>query len=271
LEGLAVHEACTQAERDEAVRIILAKNTFQEERDAVHARVYDEASCNCRTWLLVAAESLPQHAAKQQLSCDTQAPDRSALQPNSKRPVKQVYHAAATVRLNPYRDGRGRWAQIFNMSVVRERRGFGTVLLAGLEVLLQREAVDVMLLYPAENGRAPHFWNSTGYTAPLESHLPIEDLRSVQDGGWLMPEFDPATMKELPRWEKRLGPLPDGDQASGNRPPLGAQKRVGGFVQNHRVVPASKSRLTGQLLQDAARKLQEHRERLAETSNPLLL
>jgi hypothetical protein len=140
------------------------------------------------------------------------------------------------------------------MSVARERRGLGTVLLAGLEALLQREAVDVMLLYPADNGRAPHFWQSTGYTAREESFLPKDNLRSTQDGGWLMPEYDPATLGELPRWEKRLDTSVD--EVS---PPLGAQKRAG-VVQIHRQVPASQSRISGEALHDAACRLQAYRK-----------
>merc|ERR1719480_459832 len=106
--------------------------------------------------------------------------------------------------MNAYQNRRGRWAQILNMSARRERLGFGTLLIAGLEELLMPEAVDVVVLYPAENGRAPAFWSSLGFGAREVSHLPAEELVPHDQGGPLLPEFDTGTQVVLPRWEKRL-------------------------------------------------------------------
>eukprot|EP00811_Abedinium_folium_P033393 NODE_635_length_2876_cov_6.845762.p2 GENE.NODE_635_length_2876_cov_6.845762~~NODE_635_length_2876_cov_6.845762.p2 ORF type:complete len:177 (-),score=54.62 NODE_635_length_2876_cov_6.845762:600-1130(-) len=92
------------------------------------------------------------------------------------------------------------------MSARRERQGLGTILVAGLEVLLRLEGVGVVVLYPAENGRAPSFWASIGYAAPAEgeSFLPAEELVPHTSGGALWPEFDTGTQRALPRWEKEI-------------------------------------------------------------------
>lgn len=116
--------------------------------------------------------------------------------------------AAVTVRINRYRSGEGRWAQILNMSTGQERCGFGTMLMAGVEALLKLENVDVVLLYPAQNGSAPCFWTSLGYTAPepKTSLLPMEELIPFTKGGPLIPEMEGSTGELLPRWEKRIAP-----------------------------------------------------------------
>jgi len=104
------------------------------------------------------------------------------------------------------------WAQVLNMSVKRERAGIGTILAAGLEELLRRENTDVLLLYPAQNGRAPSFWASLGYSTREDSLLPEEELKPHSEGGPLMPEIDPEGYVPLPRWEKYIGP-PLGEDA----------------------------------------------------------
>lgn len=174
VEQLEVRESATKFEQDEAFRLHLSKNTFHEERELVRLRVYRGAACGCRTWLLL-------------------APGSVAL-------------AAVTLRINAYRQSRSRrWAQVLNMSTRRERHGLGTTLVAGLEELLVREQVDALVLYPAENGRAPAFWSSLGFGPPVAgSILPPEELVSWDEGGPLLPEFDPGSLAPLPRWEKRL-------------------------------------------------------------------
>merc|ERR1711974_384360 len=67
-----------------------------------------------------------------------------------------------------------------------------------------QESVDVIVLYPAQNGRAPSFWASMGYAEMEKSHLPKEELKPFQENGPLLPEMDPQANALLPRWEKRI-------------------------------------------------------------------
>merc|ERR1719356_1837008 len=122
------------------------------------------------------------------------------------RDLGSAFLAAVTVRINSYDRREGRWAQILNMSTKRERHGHGTMLIAGLEELLRREDTDVVVLYPAENGRAPAFWSSIGFGQRETSLLPDEELVPHDQGGPLLPEFDPGSHTALPRWEKRIAP-----------------------------------------------------------------
>ncbi|CAK0794970.1 unnamed protein product, partial [Prorocentrum cordatum] len=119
---------------------------------------------------------------------------------------------------------KGRWAQILNMSTKRERHGHGTMLIAGLEELLRREDVDVVVLYPAENGRAPAFWSSIGFGNRENSFLPEEELvphDQVRPGtkdtpGPLLPEFDPGTRrppKATPRGSAQIFEADPADSA----------------------------------------------------------
>lgn len=160
-----------------------------------------------------------------------------------------TYFAAVTVRINVYQNRPGRWAQILNMSTRRERNGFGTMLIAGLEELLTAEDIDVVVLYPAENGRAPAFWSSLGFGAHDVSCLPDEELVPHDQGGPLLPEFDTGSLIVLPRWEKRLVvPKPLGLAA----PTEGLARRGRGgrrrSAASYRAVPASKSRVKGEPL-----------------------
>jgi len=200
-----------------------------------------------------------------------------------------AYLAAVTVRINSYTSRRGRWAQILNMSVARERQGYGTILIAGLEELFRWEDIDVAVLYPAENGRAPAFWSSIGFSARQESLLPEDELIPLNQGGPLLPEFDPCTSLVLPRWEKRLfRPRSTDSEAhvpvvylSGSKKHLtsraGTNRRrgrgrggqhghdslVSAAVAEFRELPASASRLSGALLQAAANALKEQRRQVA--------
>ena len=88
------------------------------------------------------------------------------------------------------------------MSSALERRNFGTTLVAGLEEVLIVNEVDVVVLYPAENGRAGPFWASIGFETRDPSCLPQEELVQYPEGP-LLPEFSGGN-KQLPRWEKRL-------------------------------------------------------------------
>merc|ERR1719502_1634219 len=90
-----------------------------------------------------------------------------------------------------------------NFAVETERCAFGTALIAGLEEILWHECVDLVVLYPVQNGRAPNFWTSVGYEYPGEkSYLPDEELIDKKDGGSLLPEG--CNGKPLPRFEKQI-------------------------------------------------------------------
>lgn len=228
-ESLEVIEVDTLPEKEAACGLHLAKSTFDPERELVKQRIFngDEEAFRCRTWVL-----------RQPPPCDSHSDGADA-----------TFVAAVTVRLNVHQKRAGRWAQILNMSTRRERNGFGTMLIAGLEELLRREAVDVVVLYPAWNGRAPTFWSSLGFSTCKSSNLPSEELVPFERGGPLLPETDASRNLPLPRWEKRINP----SLLRGTWQP--AMKKF-----PHRDFPASTSRLTGAPLQDATGKLLEFRE-----------
>eukprot|EP00416_Gambierdiscus_australes_P012438 CAMPEP_0171137508 /NCGR_PEP_ID=MMETSP0766_2-20121228/133483_1 /TAXON_ID=439317 /ORGANISM="Gambierdiscus australes, Strain CAWD 149" /LENGTH=268 /DNA_ID=CAMNT_0011601089 /DNA_START=41 /DNA_END=845 /DNA_ORIENTATION=+ len=183
-----------------------------------------------------------------------------------------TYFAAVTVRINSYQNRQGRWAQILNMSTRRERNGFGTMLIAGLEELLRAEDIDVVVLYPAENGRAPAFWSSLGFGSREVSHLPDEELVPHDQGGPLLPEFDTGSLVVLPRWEKRIGgafegaaeDAPSADAGAGCSSQRPAKRGRGGrrrTAGSHRMLPPSKSRVRGEPLLRAHEALMALRSR----------
>eukprot|EP00747_Dinoflagellata_sp_TGD_P183596 gnl/TRDRNA2_/TRDRNA2_38563_c0_seq1.p1 gnl/TRDRNA2_/TRDRNA2_38563_c0~~gnl/TRDRNA2_/TRDRNA2_38563_c0_seq1.p1 ORF type:complete len:486 (+),score=89.74 gnl/TRDRNA2_/TRDRNA2_38563_c0_seq1:105-1562(+) len=232
-ESLEVLEALDAEERDAAFKMHLSKNTFHEERELVKFRIYRGDECGCRTWVLAA----PRHVAEPVGLLDEPTPARAPAgrgrrgRRTSKPPdsvSERTYLAAATVRLNVYRKQQAwTWAQILNMSTKRERQGLGTALIAGLEELLRHNATDVVLLYPADNGRAPSFWASIGYSVRSPSLLPQEELASHDEGGPLLPEFDPGTLQALPRWEKRICDGVQGSPTRARNPARAATRRAG--------------------------------------------
>lgn len=197
LNRFEVVEARSKAEREAAYILHMEKDTFQEERELVRRRIFegDDPMLCCRTWLL-----------GQRAACD--ALDSCGMERGTGNlPGSQggtIYAAAVTVKLNAYRKGFGRWAQIMNLSSRYERRGLGTLLIAGLEELLRGEDVDIVVLYPAWNGKAPAFWSSLGFGACRRSQLPPEELVPFESGGPLVPEFETGQRAPLPRWEKRI-------------------------------------------------------------------
>jgi len=243
-ERLEVLEVDAMREKDAAYSLHLSKNTFQEEKGLVQLRVFSGDAVRCRTWVLVqraaglgdlqqdsplvssgsgtgrgrGAQPMPGHRGATRAT--RARGGRGGWCTRSRSAAAHegaAYLAAVTVRINCYQKRQGRWAQILNMSARRERLGFGTLLIAGLEELLLPEAVDVVVLYPAENGRAPAFWSSLGFGAREVSHLPAEELVPHDQGGPLLPEFDTGTQVVLPRWEKRLrGPTGVGDKPFGS-------------------------------------------------------
>lgn len=202
LTSCKVLEVDSYDEKMGALNLHMSKNTFHEERGLVQQRIFNGSApqYRCRTWILVPpsqATSDVSGAAGSTVS----KPGRSVA---SSAGGKPNILAAVTVRLNKYQKRKGRWGQILNMSTKRERQGFGAVLIAGLEELLRQEEVDVVVLYPAENGRAPAFWSSVGYSWLSESLLPPEELIPNNKGGPLLPEFDPQSQKELQKLEKLI-------------------------------------------------------------------
>lgn len=188
-ELFEVIEVDSREEKQAAVHMHLSKNTCHEESQIVHERVFDGDHALCRTWVLI------------------QPPTTSGARVRGASVTGVTYLAAVTLRLNVYRGRPGRWAQVLNMSTRRERPGLGTTLIAGMEELLRRELVDIIVLYIADNGRAPALWSTLGYERVAEggSLLPPEDVLEVSKGGSLVPEFESHTMQLLPRWEKRIG------------------------------------------------------------------
>lgn len=296
-QHLQVIEVETMEEKHAAYQLHLSKSTFHEERGLVQFRIFSGDVCNCRSWLLrhprsPAEPSTPhEECPRGEVNSDMSNGNRGGkLRRRGRgrgRPTAiaatpttlATYLAAVTVRVNTYQKRQGRWGQILNMSTRRERHGFGTFLIAGLEELLRREDVDVLVLYPAENGRAPAFWGSIGFGAHKVSLLPDEELVSHEQGGPLLPEFDPGSLSALPRWEKRiisnsgsgnleLADTTAQDQETGYTLRFGKRQRGGrggnrvSVLPPFRAVLPSASRLSGEPLMAATKALQDKRARL---------
>lgn len=235
LDFLEVVEAISEEHKERALALHLSKRIFAKEERLVEWRVFhgERETCQCHTWILCQAEAPKETScgfgnhSNNDCQCDSEAPEATARSfgnqsSNDCQNDNEGFNtrarfiaaaaakvaAAVTVRINRYRSGEGRWAQILNMSTGQERCGFGTMLMAGVEALLKRENVDVVLLYPAQNGSAPCFWTSLGYAAPAPktSLLPMEELIPFDKGGPLIPEMEGSTGELLPRWEKRIAP-----------------------------------------------------------------
>jgi hypothetical protein len=183
-------EAANIWQREQVWEIHKQKQAFQNEHEFIRRRVFDndDSSVQCRSWLLEEVDSMPA-GSDQSESAGCR------------------FLAAVTIRLNPYLQRRNvAWAQIMNLSVTSERRGHGTRLIAGIEELLRRECVDVVILYPVFNLRATSFWTSMGYCEKKPSFLPDEELDTKN--GALLPEGCKMEGKKvlLPRWEKKFNP-----------------------------------------------------------------
>eukprot|EP00931_Biecheleriopsis_adriatica_P075484 TRINITY_DN49337_c0_g1_i1.p1 TRINITY_DN49337_c0_g1~~TRINITY_DN49337_c0_g1_i1.p1 ORF type:complete len:416 (+),score=75.36 TRINITY_DN49337_c0_g1_i1:63-1310(+) len=268
IEDCQVIEVETQEEKKAAYNLHLSKNTFHEERQLVEFRIFRGDICQCRTWVLVPdprRQAADFGDAGSSGRGKNRGRGRAAGRGRATRTSdRQVYClAAVTVRINCYANRKGRWAQILNMSTSRERHGFGTMLIAGLEELLKQEDSDVVVLYPAENGRAPAFWKSLGFGAATTSLLPDEELVPHDKGGPLLPEFDPGSQVPLPRWEKRIlsragsSDAYDGETKNGRGKGRPSKPRT-----DYRALPASASRIGGADLQSAAEGMKEQRAKM---------
>lgn len=267
-DQLQVIEVETQGEKMAAFGCHMSKNTFLGERDLVQLRIFngEEPHLRCRTWALVHRSKMTDLQKNDALHTEASASGRGRRGRGGGRgrggrgrggrgsggpDLGPALLAAVTVRINSYGRGEGRWAQILNMSSKSEGHGHGNMLIAGLEELLRREDIDVVVLYPADNGRAPAFWSSIGFGKREASFLPEEELLTHDKGGPLLPEYDPVSNKHLPRWEKRIRlPLhPKTMAAKRGRP--GQEGEAGGQPE-HRALAAASSRLEGAALRDAA-------------------
>jgi len=265
---LSVQEVESQDEMTGAISLHLSKRTFCKEQNLVRWRVMsgEEEKCQCRTWILISNAHLcppnePVQGGKRQLS--------NNIDPN-------VYLAAVTIRINYYINREGRWAQVLNMSTgsLYERQGYGTILMAGVEDLLRQECIDLVVLYPAQNNRAPQFWTSLGYGEPGHgSWLPEEERVSHQQGGPLLPEMDPYLNATLPRWEKKIGPSQGEHGWEEPKKIFGnSSRRHGGKLRfkpsKLRQLEPKDSRLKGDLLYEAWRRAMRERSEFAITISP---
>jgi len=263
LDDCQVIEVETPEEKKAAYNLHLSKNTFHEERQLVEFRIQRGELCQCRTWVLI-----PGKSRQSSMPVDDGKGGRGRGRGPVRRSERNIHVCAAvTVRINRYTNRQARWAQILNMSTVRERQGYGTVLIAGLEELLRMEDTDVVVLYPAENGRAPGFWSGLGFGPRSESHLPEEELIPYDKGGPLLPEYDPGSKVPLPRWEKRLQQGAENDSVVSNSDSdlskvKGRSKQPSKKESDFRLMPASASRLGGADLKAASDLLLEQRKKL---------
>jgi len=178
--GYTVSEVVSEEHKERAWQLHSSKVAFANEHAHLKARIFDNESgkVHCRSWLLAEVDG------------DTS---------------ESTFLAAITVRLNPYMHTAGlAWAQVMNLSVCEERKGYGIRLVAGVEQLLRREGVDVVSLYPVQNNRATTFWASMGYAKQADSLLPPCEL-DIKNGA-LLPEGYVVNEEKviLPRWEKSL-------------------------------------------------------------------
>lgn len=165
----------------------MSKDTFRDEAHWVKELVLNREKWGCKTWILA-------KDASRTVRFDT------------KRLLRSIeVCAAVTVRINQHVTSKGKWAQILNASAFQERCGYGTALIAVLEMVLRKAGVDVVVVYSALNGKAPRFWWSLGYDGPGNPYLPPEDDVCDADGGRLFLEVAVRSRRVLPRWEKKLG------------------------------------------------------------------
>mmetsp|Transcript_51145 Transcript_51145/g.110871 ORF Transcript_51145/g.110871 Transcript_51145/m.110871 type:complete len:402 (-) Transcript_51145:739-1944(-) len=274
--SLEVVEVTTQFEKEAACALHLAKPTFDPERELVKRRVHkgDDPHLRCRTWIL--RHPLPQMPGDSFRVLSSVA---KHVQGKTHALEGNICLAAVTVRINAYQNRpHARWAQILNMSSLRERHGLGTLLIAGMEELLKKEEVDVVVLYPAWNGRAAPFWASLGFCPGDISLLPDEELVPYDKNGPLLPEYEALRNEPLPRWEKHLknwmgymGPLSSQTNGHSQAPNSG---RVGSNGHHHapaqpldlphRAVPSTESRLNGASVVQATERLLAYRRDLQE-------
>mmetsp|Transcript_5801 Transcript_5801/g.22134 ORF Transcript_5801/g.22134 Transcript_5801/m.22134 type:complete len:543 (+) Transcript_5801:45-1673(+) len=252
---LEVAEVEGKPEKEAACALHLAKPTFDPERELVKRRVFrgDDAVFRCRTWIL--RHPTPSSTSSSS-SASVLASAAAKVQGGALEAGGVLCLAAVTVRINAYQRRCGRWAQILNMSSLRERQGLGTLLIAGMEELLRKEDVDVVVLYPAWNGRAAPFWASLGFCPCGNSYLPDEELIPFDKGGPLLPEYEASRNDPLPRWEKHI----TGWSTSG----MTTRGSSASKLLPHRSLPASLSRLSGTSLLEAADKLLKYRRELQE-------
>lgn len=178
--GFTVLEVVSREHEEKAWQLHSSKAAFSNEHALLKARIFnnENGKIHCRSWLLADVDG------------DTSKP---------------TFLAAITIRLNPYMHKAGlAWAQVMNLSVLEERKGYGIRLVAGVEKLLQREGVDLVSLYPVQNNRATAFWASMGYAKLADTLLPPCEL-DVKNGA-LLPEgyMENGEKVILPRWEKSL-------------------------------------------------------------------
>jgi len=178
--GFTVLEVVSKEHKEKAWQLHSSKVAFSNEHAVLKARIFDNENgkIHCRSWLLSDVDG------------DTSKP---------------TFIAAITIRLNPYMHKAGlAWAQVMNLSVAEERKGYGIRLVAGVEKLLQKEGVDLVSLYPVQNNRATTFWASMGYAKLPDSLLPPCEV-DVKNGA-LLPEgyMENGEKVILPRWEKSL-------------------------------------------------------------------
>jgi len=225
----------------------LAKSTFNPERNLVKRRIFqgNDSPYHCKTWLL---RQPPLWSSSETSSTASTTASSSAAASCSSVDEESTYLAAVTIRVNNYKNRCCRWAQVLNMSTRRERHGFGTLLMAGVEELLRQEGVDVVVLYPAYNGRAPIFWSSIGFCGYTVSHLPKEELIAHDRGGPLLPEFETSRHTPLPRWEKRIAPAVPAEEFSSRR-----------AYHLHHSLPIAPSSISGAPLLAAAARLHAFR------------
>eukprot|EP00933_Yihiella_yeosuensis_P030995 TRINITY_DN24550_c0_g1_i1.p1 TRINITY_DN24550_c0_g1~~TRINITY_DN24550_c0_g1_i1.p1 ORF type:complete len:256 (-),score=52.06 TRINITY_DN24550_c0_g1_i1:185-931(-) len=246
---------------DLAYNLHLSKNTFHEERNWVQIRIFKGELYACRTWVLMSTPPAEQ-ASKQGRRGTTKGATAGT--------GKEECLAAVTVKVNRYENRQGRWAQVLNMSTCRERHGYGTILIAGMEELLKQEETDVVVLYPANNGRAKPFWGSLGFIDRSDSEtsfLPPSELVLYEQDGPLMLEKDCSTNQALPRWEKRIQ---EGAEVKGKDAKKGAKPpKLGRPTTTAKPICGAELKVAADRLQEQRRQFKERQQKQDRLSNSL--
>lgn len=170
ISKMETRRAVLRAELSEALRVLLARETFnsEHERRLLHKRVADGLRGGCLLFILTSRQ-----VEKAQL---------------------RVCHGAAMLRMSRWHTTH--WAQVTNAAVWLERRGHGRKMWYDIERLARADhAIDVAALYPSESSR--EFWKSMDFS-PVEMQRAPDYLRE------LAPQKD-AQGRPLELWQRRLG------------------------------------------------------------------
>lgn len=189
--NLKLIEACSQEVQEACINLHTSKPVFSMEAETgwVQERIVNGDAYDCKTFALV----------DENKETDVRA---SVIARFNYCPALEGDDAASLSSKeegNQYERGELHWAQIMNISAKTEGQGDGSYLFRLLEDFFKAQELNLVVLFPAANVKAPKFWRKLGFKersdAPL---LPDRERPKV------IAEFDVTTGIVLPMWEKDL-------------------------------------------------------------------